>query len=79
MAKIEYEGYTLLALADFTFSYIEGHKQVNFYFDPGGVNTMVVSSKPVSCSDGVSQEDVTRALDRLVTHLKSVGYKVIIS
>jgi len=75
---INYDGYSVEATADVTFRYVEGQKHVDFIFDFNSdvQSPIVVFTRPTSCSEGITPEEVARALERICAHLESVGYKV---
>ncbi len=81
MSGIEYNGYSIEMLEDFYVRYLEEKMHVDFFFDPGGgeENAMVLFTKNPRSSEKLSSADVVRALDRIVAHFESVGYKVFIN
>ena len=56
-----------------------GDAWVDFFFDIGGPNRQLsIERKPVGQSDGVSSPFCEQALGDLTSHLKSLGYDVIL-
>ncbi|WP_395736883.1 hypothetical protein [Prosthecobacter sp.] len=79
--RVDYAGYSIEALQNFVFRYVENRKHVDYFFDLGGGkgNGIILYPQPTSQSKGLLPGDVSRAFDRVVAHLKSVGYDVAIS
>lgn len=80
MVIVDCGEYLFVVHGDFTIHHLEGGVRIAFFFDPGGGDGgVVLEANPTICSEGVTAEDVSRALERIEGHLKSVGYDVIIA
>ncbi len=74
---VHYDGYSVAALPSFALRYTEGQEHVDFFFDPGGgPKDVLIFSSPTGRSEGMLTADIARGLERVIAHLKSVGYNV---
>lgn len=74
----KYDGYEITALPSFTMRYSAGGKYAHFYFEVGADKGVTVYSRPTSRGGRMSPDEIPLAFERVVAHLRFVGYEVFV-